>query len=234
MIKLIGILIIIVGFIFRVDTLLTVLVAGILTGLISGMDIMSILDTMGKAFVDNRSMSLFVLTLPAIGLAEKHGLKEQAARLIGSIRAATAGRVMSIYLVLRTIIAGLGLRLGGHPQFIRPLIAPMAEGAIKAKYGVDELPEDLYEDVMGLAASSENYGNFYGQNIFIAASGLLLIQGVFKEAGISVDLMVMSRYAIPVGIMAVIYGVIQYYFFDKKIEKRMEGVKGNAAKPSKS
>ncbi|MDI6601520.1 MAG: DUF969 domain-containing protein [Thermoanaerobacteraceae bacterium] len=228
MIKLIGILIIVVGFLLRVDTLLTVLTAGVITGLISGMDIMSILNTMGKAFVDNRSMSLFVLTLPAIALAEKHGLREQAARLIGSIKAATAGKVMAIYLVLRTIIAGLGLRLGGHPQFIRPLIAPMAEGAIKARYGIDQLPEDLYEEVMGYSASSENYGNFYGQNIFIAASGLLLIQGVFKEAGIAVDLLVMSRYAIPIGIIAVIYGVIQYLYFDRKVERKMKEVNKNA------
>lgn len=228
MVKLIGILIIIVGFLFRADTLLIVLIAGLVTGLVSGLDFMTILSTMGKAFVDNRSMSLFVLTLPVIALAEKNGLREQAAKLIASIKSATAGRVISVYLVLRTVVAALGIRLGGHPQFVRPLVAPMAEGAVKAKYGMEELPEDLRQDIDAYAASSENYGNFYGQNIFVAASGLLLIQGVFKEAGISVDLLKMSRYAIPIGIFAVIYGVIQYIFFDRKVDRVMKGVKKDA------
>jgi len=65
-IKLIGILIVVVGFVFRVDALLIVLIAGVITGLVSGLNFMEILSIMGKAFVDNRAMSLFVLTLPAI------------------------------------------------------------------------------------------------------------------------------------------------------------------------
>lgn len=219
MIKLIGILIVVVGFIFKVDALLIVLVAGIVTGLLSGMNFIQILDVMGKAFVDNRSMSLFVLTLPAIALAEKHGLREQAAKLISSIKAATAGRILSLYLGIRILIGALGLRLGGHAQFVRPLVAPMVTGAVQSKYGVQEIPEDLYEDLMGYSASSENYGNFYGQNIFVAASGLLLIQGVFKEAGISVDLLTMSKYAIPIGIFAMVYGAIQYAMLDRRIRK---------------
>jgi len=212
-IKLIGILIVVVGFVFRVDALLIVLIAGVITGLVSGLNFMEILSIMGKAFVDNRAMSLFVLTLPAIGLAEKHGLREQAAKLISSIKAATAGRIMSWVL-----IGALGLRLGGHAQFVRPLVAPMVTGAVQAKYGIEEIPEDLYEDLMGYSASSE----------FVAASGLLLIQGVFKEAGIEVDLLTMSRYAIPVGIFAIIYGTLQYLMLDRKIQKYFSERKVNA------
>jgi len=131
-------------------------------------------------------------------------------------------------LALRVLIGALGLRLGGHAQFVRPLVAPMVTGAVQAKYGVEEIPEDLYEDLMGYSASSENYGNFYGQNIFVAASGLLLIQGVFKEAGIEVDLLTMSRYAIPVGIFAIIYGTLQYLMLDRKIQKYFSERKVNA------
>jgi len=219
--KLLGILVILVGFVLRKDPILVVLIAGIITGLIGRMSITQILNTLGKAFVGNRSMTLLVLTLVTIGLTERHGLREQAAKLISSIKAATAGRIMSIYLVVRTIIAALGLRLGGHPQFIRPIVAPMAEAAVKVKYHLDDLPEDIREDVMGYAASSENYGNFFGQNIFVAASGLLLIQGVFKEAGITVDLLTMAKYAIPVGIMVIIYGTVQYVIFDRQVKKDM-------------
>lgn len=49
-IKLIGIVIVIIGFALKFDTLATVVVAGIVTGLVGGMSIMDILSTLGAAF----------------------------------------------------------------------------------------------------------------------------------------------------------------------------------------
>lgn len=55
---------------------------------------------------------------------------------ISSIKAATAGRLLIVYLFVREITAAVGLTgLGGHPQMVRPLLAPMAEGATEARYG---------------------------------------------------------------------------------------------------
>lgn len=45
-IKLIGIVIVIIGFALKFDTLATVVVAGIVTGLVGGMSIMDILSTL--------------------------------------------------------------------------------------------------------------------------------------------------------------------------------------------
>lgn len=53
-IKLIGIVIVVIGFVMKFDTLATVVVAGLVTGLISGMSIMDILNTLGTAFLTNR------------------------------------------------------------------------------------------------------------------------------------------------------------------------------------
>ncbi len=64
MIKLIGVLIVVVGFIFKIETLFTVLVAGIATGLVAGLDFNQILTILGESFVANRAVSLFILTLP--------------------------------------------------------------------------------------------------------------------------------------------------------------------------
>ena len=66
--KLIGVLIVVIGFALKLDTIATVVVAGIATGLVAGMPIMDILDTLGKSFVSQRTATLFVLTLPAIGI----------------------------------------------------------------------------------------------------------------------------------------------------------------------
>ena len=63
-IKLIGVLIVVIGFILKLDTLAVVVVAGLATGLGAGMSPMDILTTLGTAFITNRSATLFILTLP--------------------------------------------------------------------------------------------------------------------------------------------------------------------------
>ena len=73
-IKLIGILIIIIGFILKFDTIAIILIAAVVTGLVAGMDIVEVLSTLGKAFVDQRLVTLFMLTLPMVGLIERFGL----------------------------------------------------------------------------------------------------------------------------------------------------------------
>ena len=42
--------------------------AGLATGLVAGMSPMDILNTLGTAFITNRTATLFILTLPVIGL----------------------------------------------------------------------------------------------------------------------------------------------------------------------
>ena len=68
MIKLIGVLIVIVGFILKLDTLAVVVVAGVVTGFVGGMNFMEILTVLGNSFVTNRTATLFVLTLSVIGM----------------------------------------------------------------------------------------------------------------------------------------------------------------------
>ena len=57
-IKLIGVLIVVIGFILKLDTLAVVVVAGLATGLVAGMSPMDILNTLGTAFITNRTATL--------------------------------------------------------------------------------------------------------------------------------------------------------------------------------
>ncbi|CAA7599543.1 Protein of unknown function (DUF969) [Acididesulfobacillus acetoxydans] len=128
--SLIGVLVVVVGFVLRINPLLVVTVAGLVTGLIARLPLDKILTQFGTSFVVNRYMSLFILILPVIGLTERYGLKEQAENLVSKVRVATTGRILILYLFLRELTSALGLTsLGGHAQMVRPLIAPMAEGA---------------------------------------------------------------------------------------------------------
>ena len=152
-IKLIGIVIVVIGFVMKFDTLATVVVAGLVTGLISGMSIMDILNTLGTAFLTNRTATLFILTLPVVGLCERMGLRDKAVDLIKGIKNATTGRLLVIWEGVRTVASAFSLRIGGHPQFIRPLINPMAQAAAIAKYG--DIDEDTEDQIKGMAAATE-------------------------------------------------------------------------------
>lgn len=215
--KLIGILIIVLGFALKFDVLAVVLVAGIATGLIAGMDILQILAILGESFVQNRLMSIFLIIFPVIAIIERHGLKERAAYLIGRIKNAAAGKVLCIYMFVRSLASAFNVRIGGHVQFVRPLILPMSEAAAEvAKQG--ELTEKESDEIKGLAAATENYGNFFAQNCFPAASGVVLIQGTLSMYQ-DVTLASIALYSIPVAVIVVILTFFQVLLYDRKIKK---------------
>lgn len=215
---LIGIVIIVVGFICKFDVFAVVLVSGIVTGLVAGIDFVTILQILGQSFVDNRLMSIFLIILPVIAIIERYGLKERAEVLIGGIKNASAGVVLSIYMVIRSLASAFNIRIGGHVQFVRPLILPMSSAAGKASKGED-LTDEEEEEIKGLAAAVENYGNFYAQNCFPAAASVVLIQGVLVGAGYDVTLQSIAFAAIPIMLISIVLTIIQVKLFDRKLKK---------------
>lgn len=219
-ITLIGILIIVVGFALKLDVLATVIISGIVTGLVAGIDFVEILSILGQSFVDNRLMSIFLIIFPVIAIIERYGLKERASYLIGKIKNASAGKVLSLYMIIRSIASALNVRIGGHVQFIRPLILPMSEAAAKSSKGED-LDEKEAEDVKGLAAAVENYGNFFAQNVFPASSGVVLIQGTLVGAGFKeVTLSMIAASSVYIMGISIVLTIIQVLWFDYKVERK--------------
>lgn len=216
-IKLIGILIIVLGFALKLDVLAVVLVAGIVTGLVSGMDFVHILEIIGDSFVNNRLMSIFLIIFPVIAIIERYGMKERAAYLIGKIKNASAGKVLSIWIVIRSLASALNIRIGGHVQFIRPLILPMTAAAAEASKG-SALTEKENETVKGLSAATENFGNFFAQNCFPASASVVLIQSGLALAGYDVSLADIASSSIYVMIISIILTIIQVFLFDKKLK----------------
>ena len=138
--KLIGIVIIVLGFALKFDVLATVLLAGLVTGIVAGMDIPHILS-----------------------------------------------------------------------------ILPMSEAAAKVSKQSD-LSENEVEELKGHAAAVENFGNFFAQNCFAAASGVVLIQGtlsMYKE----VTLPSIAMASIPVMVITVVFTFLQVFLFDRKVKK---------------
>lgn len=220
-ITLIGIAVVILGFALKLDNILTVIAAIIVTGLAGGLGIQGLLDTLGASFVANRNITTFITVLIVTGTLERSGLKEAAAALIGKVKNASAGAIVAVYAVMRGIFAAFNISFGGVAGFVRPLIMPMSTAAVKNKYG--EVNEEHEEQIKGMASSAENVGNFFFQVLFVGGSGALLVQGTLAGLGYEVDLMELAMAEIPVAVTAIVVAVIYYIVRDKRMMKKYYG-----------
>ena len=215
---LLGVGVVVAGFAARLNPLLIVAAAAIVTGIAAGMDLLATLSVLGKAFKDNRYISVVWLILPLIGLLEREGLQERARTLISKLKSATTGRLLLVYLVIRQLAASIGLTsLGGHAQMVRPLIAPMAEAAAEATD--PNLTPALRERVKAMAAATDNVGLFFGEDIFIAIASILLIKGFLEENGFVVEPLHLSMWAIPTAILALLIHGARLLLLDRRIDQ---------------
>ncbi|WP_308517246.1 DUF969 domain-containing protein [Sphingomonas flavescens] len=216
---LLGIALVVIGFALRFNPLLVVAASAIVTGLLGGLDFLKVLGTLGHGFNENRYVTVIWIILPVVGLLERYGLQERARDLIVSIRGATAGRLLVIYLGLRQILSALGLTtVMGHPQTVRPLIAPMAIAAAEKQHGA--LDEDTSERVKAMSAATDNVGLFFGEDIFLAVASILLIQGSLASFGIHLTPFQLSVWAIPSAICAFLIHATRLMLLDRKLGAR--------------
>ncbi|MCE2901437.1 MAG: DUF969 domain-containing protein [Gemmatimonas sp.] len=228
MLPLIGILIVIVGFALRLNALLVVTLAGLATGMASGLSLPDVIAAFGKAFIESRYIAIVWLALPVIGLAERSGLKERAREVIRQLQAATAGRVLLVYLALRQATSALGLvSLGGHAQMVRPLVAPMAEGAAENVHG--DLPAPTRERIKAMAAASDNVGMFFGEDVFVAIGSILLIRGFLEQNGILVEPLLLARWAIPTALVAFAIHGTRVLRLDRQVREQVAAARAEQA-----
>ena len=213
---LIGIVIVIVGFLLRLNPLAVVAAAALATGLAAGRELAEVIAILGKAFNDSRYVSIVWIALPVIGLLEKHGLRHQARRVIAGFAGATTGRLLLVYLLFRQVTAALGLNsIAGHAQTVRPLVAPMAEAAAER---VGPLDDPGRERVKAMSAATDNVGNFFGEDIFIAIGSILLMVGFLDQNGIQVTPLQLSVWAIPTAIVAFLIHGARLLWLDRTLK----------------
>lgn len=218
---LLGVGVVIAGFALRFNALLVVTVAGLVTGLAAHMPVDALLAAIGSGFVKSRNLPLILLLpLPVIGLLERHGLKEHAQQWIARIRSATTGRLLIVYLLVRELSAALGLTsLGGHPQMVRPLLAPMAEGAAQTRYGT--LPDAVRHRLRALSAATDNVGLFFGEDIFVAFGAIMLMHTFLRENGVETDPMHIALWGIPTAIAAFVIHATRLYRLDAQLQREL-------------
>jgi uncharacterized membrane protein len=225
---LIGVAVIVAGFVLRFNPMLIVAAAAIITGVAAHFPAEKILTAIGSGFLKTRNIPLIILLpLAVIGLLERHGLRERAQMWISNIKAATAGRLLIVYLLVRELTAAVGLTgLGGHPQMVRPLLAPMAEGATEARYG--KLPDATRHKLRAYSAATDNVGLFFGEDIFVAFGAIVLMVTFLKEAGIVVEPMHVAVWGIPTAICAFLVHGFRLWRLDRQLARDLAALTRNA------
>ena len=217
---LLGIAVIVVGFLLRFNPLLVVATSALVTGLAAGLDPLAVVAAFGKAFNDARYVSLIYIVLPVIGILERHGLQERARTAIASLRGATVGRLLIGYLLFRQVTAALGLTsIAGPAQSVRPLVAPMAQAAAE-RQGAD--PES--DRIPAMAAATDNVGLFFGEDIFIAIGSILLMVGVLHGFGIEAEPLELAKWAIPTALCAFAIHATRLWLLDRKLARERSAI----------
>jgi len=214
---LIGVVVIVIGFLLKIDAIAVVIIAAMTTAFIAEVSFGDFLQGIGKAFVDNRAVSLFILTLPMIALSENFGLKEQAVRLIKRLHSMTAPRFLTLYTVIRQFCGIFGIRISGMVQFVRPIVHPMTSAAANEQGLVSSDGDE--ETLKAQSAVAENVGNFFGQNGFVAASGVLLIVGTLDSLGYSVSPEKIAAASLPMIVIAAVVAAINFQIVGRRMRR---------------
>ena len=219
MLTLLGVAFVVVGFAVRLNPLLVVVIAAFITGMAAGKSPLEVLDAFGKAFNENRFVSAAYLVLPVVGVVERAGLQERARTLIGRFRGVSVGPLLIIYLLFRQLTSALGLTsIAGQTQSIRPIVAPMAEGAVENRTG--PLDPSTRHTIRAFAAATDNMGLLFGEDIFIAIGSILLMVGFLATSGITIDPIHLSLWAIPTAIAAFMIHAVRLLLFDRRMRRR--------------
>lgn len=222
LIKLIGVLIVILGFAFKLDSILIIFLAAVSTALVGGLGIDGLLEALGTNFVANRSMAIFIMILLITGTLERNGLKEAAAELMKKVKSATAGKLVAAYGVLRGFFGAFNVGFGGGVAgFVRPVLLPMAEGAIENEG--HEASEEHMENVKGMSSAMENVAWFFCQVLFVGGSGGILVQTTLASLGYEVELIDLAKVEIPIAIIAVVVAAVVFILRDKKLTRKYYG-----------
>jgi uncharacterized membrane protein len=189
-------LLIIGGFALRLNPLLVVLIAGMGCAWVAGWSALEALQRVGTVFTEQRYLLSILLVLPLVAILEQRGLRARAADWIRR-RRLSAGRLLQLYLGLRQSTAAAGLTsLGGHPQSVRPLLAPMVL-ALRPNASLAE-----QQQLKAMCAATDNIGLFFGEDIFLAFSGVLLMQGTLAGLGYPLDPLSIALWGIPTALCA--------------------------------
>jgi len=198
---LLGVLLLLVCFALRVHPLLAVSLSAICTGFLAELGVSELLGIVGKSFRDSRFLLVFVLVLPTVAALERLGLREYLARWVANSERVGLKVVLNGYFAVRQLSAAFGLtNLGGHAQSVRPLLVPAAQAAALKRFGILNHVQD--QRLKAFCAGTDNVALFFGEDLFLAFGGVLLMQTTLASFGYQTDPLMLAFWALPTAICA--------------------------------
>ena len=160
--------------------------------------------------------------------ALRAGLREHAQRWISTLHGLTLARLLIGYLLLRQLLAMLGLTgVAGPAQTVRPLLAPMGEAAAgKILPTLDDADRD---ELRAVAAATDNIGRFFGEDVFIALGAVLLIQSFYAQHGIELTPLSIALWALPIAIAAFVIQSVRVWLYQRRLQRRAANARTQAA-----
>lgn len=218
MLSLLGVVVVIIGFVLKLEPIAIIVVSAIVTAVCGGINVVDLLTSVGTTFVANRNQLITIILMILTGTLEKNGLKEAGAALIRKAKGLTTGMLIAIWGVLDEIFIIFKIPIGGIPSYVRPILMPMTLGIIESK-GYEVAPEHE-ETIKALYGKDYNVSNFFGQCLFAANSSVLLIQSTLASIGYEVDVMQIVAVQIPVALFAMLVNATQTLIVDGRMVKK--------------
>ncbi len=231
MLSLLGVAVVVVGFIMKFPPIAIISVSAIVTAITGQIPVGEFLELVGKTFVANRSNLITIILMILTGTLERNGLKEAAADLIRRVKGLTTGMFMAAWGVVNQLAIIFAVPITGIPQYVRPILLPMTLGIIEGQ-GLQVAPEHE-ETIKSIYGKNYNLSNFFGQCLFAANSSVLLIQSTLATAGFEYDVMEIVKVQIPVALFAMFVNATQTLIVDSRQCKKHYGDKLKAVKAAK-
>ena len=99
---------------------------------------------------------------------------------------------------------------------MRPLLAPMAEASAEDQAGA--MTPALAAEIREWSAATDNVGLFFGEDIFLAISSILLIRAFMGENGYDLEPIQLSVWAIPTAFAAFFIHGFRLLLLDRKLK----------------
>jgi len=116
--------------------------------------------------------------------------------------------------------------IAGHAQTVRPLLAPMSEQAAARDAPLNEADRMR---IRALAAATDNVGRFFGEDVFLAFAGVLLIQRFFDGQGIHLEPLAISLWALPTAIAAFVIHSLRVAWAQRALERARRAIASEAS-----
>ena len=112
---------------------------------------------------------------------------------------------------------------------VRPLLAPMAEGAAEKRFG--PLPGNVRYRLRAMSAATDNVGLFFGEDIFVAFGAIIFMHNFMLESGgIQTEPLHIALRGIPTAICAFLIHAARLWRLDRHLQRELDRINVGQAK----